>query len=427
MARRFLFVTWEGGGTTPPELAIARRLLRRGHAVCVLGDACLQKDVCSIGAEFHAYIRAPQRQTRTRESEIIADWQAKTSYDAFRRARDRHAYAPAERFARDVLDVLSKWPADCVVVDAMLAGGLVGAEASGLPFVAVNPMTSFLPGAGRPPPAIGLRPAEGPLGMLRDRILLTAGDWLLWRTCLPLLNDARKNVGLERIEHPLDQIRRAHVVLMLTDPHFDFNAPQHSGNIVYTGPELDDPVWSGASGFTWPWADDDPRPLLLVGLSSSYQAQEDLLSASVAAIERLPVRALVTLGPALPELPCKVPKNVRVCRSAPHSEVLPRVALTLTHGGHGTVIRSLAAGVPLLVFPMGRDQPDNAVRVEWLGAGRRLSSRSSAERIARAISEALANPALQRAARAFAAQLQAFRANHGDLSVEVLETLAFQS
>ena len=42
--------------------------------------------------------------------------------------------------------------------------------------------------------------------------------------------------------------------------------------------------------------------------------------------------------------------------------------LPLTHGGPGTVIRSLVHGVPLLCMPMGRDQHDNTARVAALGA-----------------------------------------------------------
>jgi UDP:flavonoid glycosyltransferase YjiC (YdhE family) len=418
-------VTWEGGGTTPPELAVARRLGQRGHAVRVLGDACLAADVAAIGAEFSPFRRAPQRATRTPESEIIADWAAATPIEAFRRARDRHAYRPAGLFARDVLDVLSGWPADCVVVDAMLAGGLVGAEASGLPFAAVIPMTSFLPVDGRPPPGLGLQPARGPLGRLRDRGLYGLGEWLLWRTCLPYLTAARRSVGLPPIAHPLDQIRRADRVLILTDPGFDFAARPREGNLIYCGAELADPVWAAPLDPPLPWAADDPRPLVLVGLSSSYQAQEALLRRVIAALATLPVRALVTLGPALQELPCAVPDNVEVRATAPHAAVLPYTALTITHGGHGTVLRSLAAGVPLVVFPMGRDQSDNAARLEWLGAGRTLPARSSAPRIARAIEAALAAPALRQAARRFASRLQAARsgsaeADHGpDVDVEV--------
>lgn len=403
-ARRILWVTWEGGGTTPPELAVVRRLLRRGHTVRVLGDACLADDVAAVGATFRAYRLAPHRATRTAESEITADWAARTPLGAFQRARDRHAFAPAGRFARDVLDALAESPADAVVVDAMLFGALVGAEASGLPFAAVIPMTSLLPSPGRPPPGIGLRPARGALGALRDRALLAFGDAFLWRSCAPLLHEARAAVGVAPVAHPLDQIRRARRVLVLTDPHFDFDAPPRDANVVYTGPELGDPVWAASPEIAWPDALSS-RPLVLVALSSSYQAQESLLTRVITALGALPVRAVVTLGPALAAAPCAVPENVRVVPSVSHAAVLREAALTVTHGGHGTVLRSLAAGVPLVVCPMGRDQSDNAARAAWLGAGVTLSARSRAGAFARAITDALASDALRDGARRYAAGL----------------------
>ena len=45
--------------------------------------------------------------------------------------------------------------------------------------------------------------------------------------------------------------------------------------------------------------------------------------------------------------------NVFVCRSAPHNQLLPEAAKVVTHAGHGTVIRSLAAGVPAPVYAYG--------------------------------------------------------------------------
>ena len=54
------------------------------------------------------------------------------------------------------------------------------------------------------------------------------------------------------------------------------------------------------------------------------------------------------------------PDNVTVTRWARHAEVLPHCSAVITHGGHGTVMKALIAGVPLIVVPLGRDQPDNA-------------------------------------------------------------------
>ena len=64
-----------------------------------------------------------------------------------------------------------------------------------------------------------------------------------------------------------------------------------------------------------------------------------------------------------------VPTNVVVERFVPQAEVLPRSAAVVCHGGSGTVLASLAHGVPLLCLPRGADQFANAANLERVGAG----------------------------------------------------------
>ena len=61
------------------------------------------------------------------------------------------------------------------------------------------------------------------------------------------------------------------------------------------------------------------------------------------------------------------PPNVTVVRSAPHTQALEHAAVAISHGGHGTTMKALAAGVPTLVLPLGRDQPDIGARRRALG------------------------------------------------------------
>jgi UDP:flavonoid glycosyltransferase YjiC (YdhE family) len=60
---------------------------------------------------------------------------------------------------------------------------------------------------------------------------------------------------------------------------------------------------------------------------------------------------------------------VRAERWVPQADVLPHAAAMVCHGGSGTVLGGLAAGVPLAVLPLFADQPDNARRVHELEAG----------------------------------------------------------
>jgi UDP:flavonoid glycosyltransferase YjiC (YdhE family) len=71
------------------------------------------------------------------------------------------------------------------------------------------------------------------------------------------------------------------------------------------------------------------------------------------------------------------PDNVTVTRWVRHADVLPHCSAVITHGGHGTVMKALIAGVPLVVVPLGRDQPGNAARMIRVGAGVRLRKNAS--------------------------------------------------
>jgi UDP:flavonoid glycosyltransferase YjiC (YdhE family) len=77
----------------------------------------------------------------------------------------------------------------------------------------------------------------------------------------------------------------------------------------------------------------------------------------------------------------------------------------VTHAGHGTVLRALAAGVPLVCLPMGRDQKDNTVRLLRLGAGVRVSRSASPDQIAAAVRLVLQDRQYADAAKRFAAVL----------------------
>jgi MGT family glycosyltransferase len=257
------------------------------------------------------------------------------------------------------------------------------------------------------------------LGQLRDRALLFAGDALLWRPCLAPLNRARASVGLAPVAHPLDQVRRAHRVLIMTSTWFDFDAPEHRGNVRYVGAELADPSW--AAPWTSPWPDDHPDPLVLVALSSSFMDQGAIIRRIISALSSLRVRALVTVGPALDVRAFESRANIVVCASAPHAHVLPGASLVITHAGHGTVLRSLACGVPMVCMPMGRDQGDNAARAEAAGAAITLSPRASARAIRRAVERAIGDGSLRAAAREAADRLA--RERRGDRAVEELEAL----
>ena len=303
---KYLLAIWDGGGATPPNLGIARLLVSRGHEVVVYGDPTLAADVTATGATHRTWPTAPQRLSTALEDDVLKDWEARTPIGAFSRLRDRLIVGPAARYAADVIAALDAEPFDAVLADSVLLGALVGAEARGIPSAALVTSVYLAPSRVRPP-AGRFAPARGALGRLRDRMGFTMTN-MMWGSGLRTLNEARSAYGLEPLRHLWDQWDRAARVLVLTASEFDDPAPD-APNVRYAGPVLEDIPADPALDL--PPGDD---PLVVVGLSSSYMDQSALLVRISQALSSLPVRGVVTTGPAIDPADIPAAPNVVVVR-----------------------------------------------------------------------------------------------------------------
>jgi UDP:flavonoid glycosyltransferase YjiC (YdhE family) len=157
-------------------------------------------------------------------------------------------------------------------------------------------------------------------------------------------------------------------------------------------------------------------------MSSTFQDQITPLQHVIDALGSLPVKALVTVGPALDVTVVRSAPNVTVVASAPHRQVLRDTAVVITHGGHGTVVKALAAGVPMVLMPHGRDQADTAVRVVTHGAGVALTRSARPDAIGAAVRQLLENPSYRAAAQRLGETIRRDAAS--DLLVTELEAAA---
>ncbi len=93
----YLFALIDGGGAVPPALSVAGALVRNGHDVRVLGDPVLRAEVEAVGARHIDWTTAPARHERSKDADIVADWQARTPLGAMARTRDGFMVGPAGR------------------------------------------------------------------------------------------------------------------------------------------------------------------------------------------------------------------------------------------------------------------------------------------------------------------------------------------
>ncbi len=408
-------------GNAPPQLAVTRQLLERGHEVQVLAHRAARERIERTGAEFVEFQRTvPAMDITRRETDSLRDWEAHTRPGAAVRVLKNGLLAFVLDAARECAERLDGWPADVVVLDWMLTGAAVAAEGAGVPAVVLVHCPYPLPVDGVPPLFTGLQPMDGWIGSARDRILNRIATRVL-ASGLPILNKARAEQGLTPLDAWATQLLGAREICVMTAPELDFSSRGAlPANVRYVGPAFEPYTREWCS----PWPETNTDPLVVVSFSTSYMNQLALAQRILDALAGLRVRTLLTAGPALDTQALRIPTNAHAVAFIPHRTVLPHAALVITHTGWQTVNAALADGVPLLCIPDGRDQPDNAARVVACGAGVRVRKGTSPEKLRGAIVEALANQALKRGASAMA---EALARSDGALTIaERVEILAQQ-
>lgn len=117
-----------------------------------------------------------------------------------------------------------------------------------------------------------------------------------------------------------------------------------------------------------------PKPIVFTPGSANIQA-EHFFKVAHQAVTDLGQRAIFVTR-KLGQLPPSLPDTILAVEYAPFSALVPHAAAFVHHGGIGTLSQGFAAGVPQLIMAMAHDQPDNAYRLEQLGAGIGLTPRT---------------------------------------------------
>ena len=161
-ANAYLFALVDGGGTVPPELAAARRLVERGHAVTVLAEDSMEPDVRATGATFRRWVEAPEPArpaSRARPVPRLGVLQPAEAVRPAARPAVRRP-GPAATSPTSTPAIAERRP-DLVVCSQFAFGAMMAAEAAGIPFDVLMPNIYLLPSPGMTPIGSGTKPARG--------------------------------------------------------------------------------------------------------------------------------------------------------------------------------------------------------------------------------------------------------------------------
>lgn len=379
-------------------LALGRELAGRGHEVLFETWDRWRDDVGAAGMAFAA---APEFPTFPRHGE---------------RDEGLRPYEAVVHSVPVTRPAIAAFAPDVVVHDILTLTPAVAAELEGLPWATLIPHVHPQPPPGSPPYSTGARLPRTAAGRALWRRLERPVESGL-RRGRDEMNDMRRRLGLPPVPHLFGGLSRE-LCMVGTFPQLEYPREWRPWEHV-VGPLGWEPP---AGDVELPPGDD---PLVIVAPSTAQDPEHRLLRAALAGLDGLPVRVLATWNRRAPAEPIRVPENARLVEWISYSRTMPHADVVVTHGGHGTMVRALAAGAAVVVVPAAGDQAENAARADWAGAGVRLPWSLLAPRTLRlGVRRALAGG--ERGARA--AELAAWARTHDGAAraADLVEGLAAQ-
>jgi MGT family glycosyltransferase len=321
------------------KLALALR--RRGYQICYFGAPGVERLITRQGFEFYPISEFSIDTTETTNRSVAS---LKNSELQFKRL-----------VKGNLLDdlILGLRP------DIVLINSLYTLEALAVRYryrVPVVLFTPYLPRTGR-----RARTRGRALGRLVE---MRTGAYDL----VEIIRQAGvRFTGLEAIVELTLQIPE----LVFLPPEFDVEGDASAPNLYHVGPQVE----LERQEDEFDWTSYDSRPIAFASLGSQSHRKQHLsrpfFEAVIKAFELMPHWQLILsvgqeagaaeLGPSK--------TNIHVTKVVPQLAVLSRSQIMITHAGIGSVKECIMMTVPMLLFPLMRDQFECASRVSQRGLG----------------------------------------------------------
>ena len=374
-----LCATTAGTGHFGPMIPVARACAAAGHEVRVAAPESFASHVQRAGLAHAPFDDVPPDVL----GPIFGGLSSVSMEEANRIVvRDVFGRLDAQAALPGVSRIVESWQPDVVLRDPCELGSLAVAERAGVPHAEVAIGIGSLQRWASEPlvdpleeldAVAGLAPGTCSAAMAASRVV----------TSVPLSLEVSAAPSLHPVAWP-----EASAVIRYRDA-------DHRGRV-------------GSLPGEW-GEQEDPLVYVTFGsVTGGFAELRSVFADCLEALAELPVRVLLTTGHAGdPETLRPWPSNARVEQWWPQHDVMPLASAMVGHGGFGTTMAALAAGVPQVVVPLfAFDQEINATRVAEVGAGIRLGGRQEAAKdVADAVSQVLSDERMRFAAGVIADEI----------------------
>lgn len=300
----------------------------------------------------------------------------------------------------------------CKEADALICLGVFGpfgqtiAEALRIPLILVEP-APLLPTRAFPSPSW---PLQRNLGAWHNYLAGVAMLDVIWLWYRPFVNAFRRQLALPPFTFArFHRTLRSTPMLSAYSPSIIPHPVDWPGSVHVTGAFFLDAEtnWQPPAELQTFLAAGDPPVYIGFGSMAGRNPQETA-ALVVAALAQSRRRGLLLTGWGGMRA-SSLPDTVFVLDSAPHHWLFPRMAAVVHHGGAGTTMEGLRAGIPTVVVPFAFDQYFWGARIHALALGPRPipQKKLTADRLACAIETAVTDANIRQRAAVYGAAIRA--------------------
>lgn len=357
-------------GDLHPYVAIALGLKARGHEAILATGECYRKKIETLGIGFRPVRPESNWVTNPEVLRRITH----PRWGLIRVLTD--VFLPVLRETYDDLLAATEGADLLVAMQANYAGRMV-AEIRGIRWASAIHMPIGFVSPHDPPPFPLLPSLTKPLRWLGPTFCKPVIGLAKWasRIWAGPVRRLRRDLGLPPDSvNPLSDGHAPLLHLALFSKWIADKQPDWPTQTVITGfPWFDQNGERGLPLELARFLDAGPPPIVFtLGTAISEDgAAPKFFEHSAAAAKTLGRRAILILNEPRNRPPV-LPDGVVAVDYAPFSELFPRSAAIVHHGGIGTTGLAMRSGRPMLVMPVAWDQPDNADRVGRLGISRTI-------------------------------------------------------
>ncbi|MBI2891088.1 MAG: hypothetical protein HYY13_09930 [Nitrospirae bacterium] len=402
---RVLFCVPAPAGHFFPVVPVALEMRRRGHDVAFLSEADVGvlETVARLGMD--GFLAGPRVRYRDWPS-LHPGLRTKRGMFQTHYLMKRVVGPLVGEIAEQSLRIISEYRPDVVIVDTITFGSAMAAERLGIPWATSGLFLPLVEGKGSCPPGLGLGPPTTAWQFWLNRFIWWGGK-IFARQYDPIFNEVRRRIGLPSIRDGFfSSTHSPYLYLAFSTREFEYPRADFPPQFHFVGVSQ----WDHRIDQVPPsWLETlDGRPVVYVTQGTAVgPLRTEFFNFAMEALAGEDVQLIVTTGNAvdLGRLGTP-PPHVILERFVPHSFFLSRVGVMVHHGGFSTCMGGLCHGVPMVIVPFNWDQPDNARRVQELGAGVMLRPHLLTRgRLRRWVRRVLGEPSYRERARDVGARL----------------------